>query len=177
MLVGPDGRANHLAAAWRAAALRRAVAALDSPAGAAMRSLLTDAEIIEVRDRGGWGADCDTWDDLAAARRRAAPSHHHLSATDHHTEGDAMTNPLDAWVHELAAALGMDPAVDTVLMLDVARDAARGIARPAAPVTTFLVGLAAGMRGGGPDAVRAAAETAQRLATAHVPPDAPPEAP
>jgi hypothetical protein len=56
-----------------------------------------------------------------------------------------MSNPLEDWVGELAAALGLDPAaVDRALLLDVARDAAHGIARPAAPLTTFLVGLAAG---------------------------------
>jgi hypothetical protein len=75
-----------------------------------------------------------------------------------------MSNPLDAWAHELAAALGIDPAAtDVRMLLDVARDAAHSVARPAAPVTTFLVGLAAGRRGGTPEAVAAAAGTAQRL--------------
>jgi hypothetical protein len=79
-----------------------------------------------------------------------------------------MTNPLDAWVVELANELGVDPAaVDRDLLLDVARDAAHGVARPAAPLTTFLVGLAAGQRGGSLDAVREAARKAQRLATSH----------
>jgi hypothetical protein len=83
-----------------------------------------------------------------------------------------MTNPLDAWVLELATELGIDPAVvDRTLLLDVARDAAHGVARPAAPLTTFLVGLAAGQRGGDADAVRDAAQTAQRLAAAHSPVD------
>jgi hypothetical protein len=82
-----------------------------------------------------------------------------------------MTDPLDAWVAELAAELGVDrAAVDRDLLLDVARDAAHGVARPAAPLTTFLVGLAAGLRGGGADAVREAAATAQGLAAAHAPP-------
>jgi hypothetical protein len=75
-----------------------------------------------------------------------------------------MTNPLDAWVHELAGALGVDPAAtDVTTLLDVARDAAHGVARPAAPLTTFLVGLAAGQRGGSPEAVAEAAAIAQRL--------------
>jgi hypothetical protein len=79
-----------------------------------------------------------------------------------------MTNPLDAWVDELARALGVDPdALDRNLLLDVARDAAHGVSRPSAPLTTFLVGLAAGRNGGDAAAVRAAAETASRLANAH----------
>lgn len=77
-----------------------------------------------------------------------------------------MTDPLDAWVVELADALGVDTAaVDRDLLLDVARDAAHGVARPAAPLTTFLVGLAAGQQGGSAASIREAAETAQRLAT------------
>ncbi len=76
-----------------------------------------------------------------------------------------MTDPLTAWVAQLSAALGVDPAsTDVAVLLDVARDAAHGVARPAAPLTTFLVGLAAGLRGGGPDAVGEAAAIAQRLA-------------
>lgn len=81
-----------------------------------------------------------------------------------------MSNALDDWVAELAAALELEPsAVDRALLLDVARDAAHNIARPAAPLTTFLVGLAAGRRGGGTEAVREAAQVAQRLAAAHQP--------
>lgn len=80
-----------------------------------------------------------------------------------------MTDHLQDWVAELAAALGVDPgAVDRGLLLAVARDAAHGVARPAAPLTTFLVGLAAGRAGGDPEAIRAAAATAQRLAAARL---------
>ncbi|MCW2595804.1 MAG: hypothetical protein JWP39_1692 [Jatrophihabitans sp.] len=76
-----------------------------------------------------------------------------------------MNNVLDDWITELAAALGVDPAaLDRDLLLDVARDAAHGVARPAAPLTTFLVGLAAGLRGGGKEAVDDAAAIVQRLA-------------
>jgi hypothetical protein len=74
---------------------------------------------------------------------------------------------LDDWVSELCVALGVPTdAVDVSLLLDVARDAAHGVARPAAPLTTFLVGLAAGLRGADAAAVRDAAATAQRLALA-----------
>jgi len=74
---------------------------------------------------------------------------------------------LDEWVRDLSDALGVNAAgTDVPLLLDVARDAAHGIARPAAPLTTFLVGLAAGQRGGGADAVASAAAIAQRLVQA-----------
>jgi len=78
-----------------------------------------------------------------------------------------MADVLAEWVAELSAVLGVDVAdLDRNVVLDVARDAAHGVARPAAPLTTFLVGYAAAQRGGGADAVREAAETAQRLANA-----------
>ena len=77
-----------------------------------------------------------------------------------------MSNPLDAWLTRLADALGVDASVvDVSLVLDLARDAAHGVARPAAPLTTFLVGYAAGVRGGGAEEIAAATQTARRLAT------------
>jgi hypothetical protein len=73
---------------------------------------------------------------------------------------------LDAWIAELARALEVDAeAVDRRLLLDVARDAAHGVARPAAPLTTFLVGLAAGLRGGTVEAISEAATIATELAS------------
>ncbi|MGH8861257.1 MAG: DUF6457 domain-containing protein [Jatrophihabitantaceae bacterium] len=76
-----------------------------------------------------------------------------------------MADPLDSWIVALAQALDVDPAaVDRDLVLDLARDAAHGVARPAAPLTTYLVGLAAGRAGGTPESVRAAAATAKALA-------------
>ncbi|GAA2523108.1 DUF6457 domain-containing protein [Pilimelia columellifera] len=63
---------------------------------------------------------------------------------------------LDEWTTEACAALGLTPAdVDTGLVLDLARDVAHGVLRPAAPVTTYLLGVAVG-RGADPTAAAAA---------------------
>ena len=51
---------------------------------------------------------------------------------------------FDRWVDELRAELGIEEDVDVDDLLDLARDAAHDVERRAAPVTTFLVGLAAG---------------------------------
>lgn len=78
-----------------------------------------------------------------------------------------MTAPgeLDDWARDLGTALGVPlDAVDVALILDLARDAAHAVARPAAPLTTFLVGYAAARAGGGPEEVRAASAIATRLA-------------
>jgi Domain of unknown function (DUF6457) len=52
---------------------------------------------------------------------------------------------LDEWVETVCAELGIDPGdVHRDLILDVARDVAHGVARPAAPLTAYLMGLAVG---------------------------------
>ena len=59
-------------------------------------------------------------------------------------------NRLDDWVAAACAELALDPAeVDTKVVLDVARDVAHGVLRPAAPITAYLLGLAVG-RGADP---------------------------
>lgn len=52
---------------------------------------------------------------------------------------------LEAWLAAAAEALQLDHAeVSIATVLDLARDVAHGVARPAAPLTTFLLGLAYG---------------------------------
>lgn len=73
---------------------------------------------------------------------------------------------LESWVAALVSELRIPELadLDVSLVLDLARDAAHGVARPAAPVTTFLVGYAAGRQGADADAVRLLAASASRLA-------------
>ena len=71
---------------------------------------------------------------------------------------------LDEWITAVKDELGIDLDVDTGILLDLARDAAHGVARPAAPLTTFLVGYAAAQAEGGPEAVAEAARKATALA-------------
>jgi hypothetical protein len=64
---------------------------------------------------------------------------------------------LDDWTGQAIEELGLDPAVlDQRLILDVARDVAHGVTRPAAPLGTFLLGVVVG-QGATP------AEAAERL--------------
>lgn len=52
---------------------------------------------------------------------------------------------LETWVRIASADLGIDPAdVPIGLLLDVTRETAHDVMRPAGPVTTFLIGLAVG---------------------------------
>jgi Domain of unknown function (DUF6457) len=71
----------------------------------------------------------------------------------------AGVNVLDEWLAEVASVLDLDAATVVGvrdLVLDLTRDVAHGVARPAAPLTAFLVGLAAGRSGGGEVEIRAA---------------------
>ncbi len=72
---------------------------------------------------------------------------------------------LTSWSEQLCDALGLDVNVDIDAILDLARDAAHQVERPAAPVTTFLVGYAAGLRGGSPDDIADCIDIATELAT------------
>jgi Domain of unknown function (DUF6457) len=52
---------------------------------------------------------------------------------------------LDHWTEAACAELGLAPAqVPARIVLDLARDVAHQVDRPAAPLTAFLLGLAVG---------------------------------
>ncbi|WP_199520837.1 DUF6457 domain-containing protein [Jiangella anatolica] len=72
---------------------------------------------------------------------------------------------MDSWVTALCERLGVPvDDVDVGGILDLARDAAHTVERPAAPVTAFIAGYAAATKGGGAAAVSAALDTAGELA-------------
>ena len=71
---------------------------------------------------------------------------------------------LETWLDRLAARLDVDVDVRVDELLELTSDVAHGVARPAAPLTLFLVGWAAAMRGGGPDDLDAAIAVARDLA-------------
>ena len=52
---------------------------------------------------------------------------------------------MDQWTAAVCADLGLDAsAADLRAVLDLTRDVAHGVARPAAPLTAYLVGVAVG---------------------------------
>ncbi len=54
-------------------------------------------------------------------------------------------NTLDQWTESACAELGLDrDSADIKAVLDLARDVAHSVARPAAPLTAFLLGVAVG---------------------------------
>ena len=71
---------------------------------------------------------------------------------------------LHDWIDELCDVLDVEVDLDEALILDVAREAAHNVARPAAPVTTFLLGYAAAASEGDPEQVERLAAAALTLA-------------
>lgn len=72
---------------------------------------------------------------------------------------------MEDWVRRLCGELDVPrDAVDIGALLDLARDAAHQVERPAAPLTTYLVGYAAALRGGSAAAIDDATRTASRVA-------------
>lgn len=154
LLTDAAGRDQPMVAAYRAEPLRREIALLAAEhgglSGLPLRLLLTGL-ILDRKPATDAALDCDTWEDIAAARARIR-EHGHV---------------LDEWMTAAKAELGVEELdADTAALLDLARDAAHGVARPAAPLTTFLVGYAMAHRGMDLDtAVRKASELAARWKT------------
>ncbi|MFH8625704.1 NTP transferase domain-containing protein [Streptomyces vietnamensis] len=155
LLTDAEGRDQPLVAAYRRTPLLRELVLVaerrgGTLAGGPLRLLTGGLRLARVAADPLASFDCDTWEDIATARARIR---------EHGTV-------LDEWITAVKNELGIELDVDTGVLLDLARDAAHGVARPAAPLTTFLVGYAAARAGteGGPEAVAEAARKAAALA-------------
>jgi molybdopterin-guanine dinucleotide biosynthesis protein A len=158
-LVGPDGR--------RALAMVLDLARLDAVRptrgeahGMALRRLLAPLDLVAVDAVGDEHRDVDTWVDLARLQERTA-----LARPPAAEESGAVN--LHDWIDELCDVLDLeDVEVDEGLLADLTRVAARNVEHLAAPVTAYLLGVAAGSREARPDQVEQMAARAQALAEA-----------
>ena len=165
-LADDSGRPQWLIGLYRTSALRTAAAALpEEGANAAMRELLADLEIATVRAPPGVTADVDTWEDLRTARLPAgAPD---LGGPMPESSRSLPPEALEGWAAALRERFGLSPEdLPISVILDLARDVATGVARPAAPFSTFVAGLVAGRAGGSPAEVAAAVASITDLAAA-----------
>lgn len=149
--VDRAGFRQPLCAVVRTEALRDALARLGDPRGRSLRELISLLDVHERRlseAETAWVDDIDTPQDLLRARSTPLPS------------GDPA--PLRRWVDAVSAELKLPGDPDLDVILDVARVAAHYVERPAAPVTTFLLGQAVA---GGMDTAEAAARIQLLAAT------------
>ncbi|MFE9099276.1 DUF6457 domain-containing protein [Actinomadura geliboluensis] len=76
-------------------------------------------------------------------------------------EGGAMS-VLEDWINATCLELGLERGdIDQSLILDLARDVAHGVARPGAPLTAYLLGLAVGRGAPARDAAARLTEMAE----------------
>ena len=69
---------------------------------------------------------------------------------------------LEDWLTAACRELGLDRGdIDRDLVLDLARDVAHGVARPGAPLTAYLLGLAVGRGAPARDAAARLTELAE----------------
>ncbi|WP_220449110.1 NTP transferase domain-containing protein [Nonomuraea mesophila] len=129
VLVDDGGHEQWLAGAWPAAELKAALAGYQ---GRSLKGLLGPLVAVRLALHGRPWFDCDTMDDLEEARM----------------------NVLNEWTALACKELGIDPAtLDRDLILDLTKEVAHGVARPAAPLTAYLLGLAQGAGTAPEDAV------------------------
>jgi hypothetical protein len=71
---------------------------------------------------------------------------------------------LHDWIDELCDVLDIETEVDEALILDIAKVAADNVVRMAAPVSTYLLGYAAGAAGADAEEIERLAAKVQVLA-------------
>jgi molybdopterin-guanine dinucleotide biosynthesis protein A len=146
------GRRQPLCSVASTDALRAALADLGDPSGRSMTALLSHLTVeeraLDVEEDRSLD-DIDTPADLSMARQRLAAPTLGIDRNDPQ-RGAAV---MEEWIDAVRIELELDSAVDIDVLLDVARVAAHSVARPAAPITTFLLGVAVA---GGADLASAA---------------------
>jgi molybdopterin-guanine dinucleotide biosynthesis protein A len=147
-----DGGPEWLLGLYATAAVRRAAAAYGDPRDRSVRGMLAPLAPVLVDPGDASSHDLDTWAD-------------HASWNAHLRRRAAMRAPEDRsqwrpFIVKACEAVGVDPAlVDEDAILTMTREIAHAGARPMAPVSAFILGIAVG-RGGDPDFLRRVIEDA-----------------
>ncbi|MFJ2619782.1 NTP transferase domain-containing protein [Glutamicibacter sp. NPDC087344] len=136
VLRDADGRVQWLAGIYRTQALHAVCAALgDRVVNAPVRRALGELTLRELPVDNDTSSDIDTPQALERAR-----------AKEKNSMGQYLPpEALETWLVAAAKELELDDSsVDIATILDVAKHVAHEVARPAAPLSTFLLGLAVG---------------------------------
>ena len=135
-----------------------------------MHRLLDGLDLVAVPALGHEHRDVDSWSDLRDLGGASAPDD---EAELNSGPGRLAKKPsaqhrrgvnLHDWIDELCDVLDIEIEIDESLVLDVAREAAHNVVRPAAPITTYLLGYAAAVHGAAPARVEELAAQANELA-------------
>lgn len=142
-VAGREGEAQWLLGLYRSTAIRRAAYEYGDPRNRSVRRMLAPLRLKIVGPGGTHAEDIDTWADHA--RWNA-----HLRGRNRMKQPEDKT-PWRPFIEAACAAVGVDPRlVDEEAILVMTREIAHAGARPMAPVSAYIMGLAAG-RPGAPD--------------------------
>ncbi|MFJ2317230.1 NTP transferase domain-containing protein [Glutamicibacter sp. NPDC087661] len=136
LLVDAQGHTQWLAGIYRTSALASVCAELGGNlVNAPVRRALNQLQLARVPVDDETSSDIDTPQALESARQNGR------KAMAQHLPPEA----LNDWLEAAAKELGLDSGeVDIATVLDAAKHVAHEVARPAAPLSTFLLGLALG---------------------------------
>ncbi len=124
-LVDTQGIGQPLASCVKVSALK---SALEETGGVnvSLRQILGKMDLVPITVADEVVQDLDTWTDVAKVMRESG-------------------NMTDAWIKNIANKLDINHEVlDVEKILDLTRDVAHNVERKVAPLTTFLLGYAAG---------------------------------
>lgn len=132
-----DGELQHLAAFYRTDALRRAFEAWGDPANRSVRGVMATLALLPVDPGDASVEDLDTPEQL----QRWVASHPAAPENAEHDDRAVWR----AFIQDACARLGLDAdRVDEHAILRLSRRVAHEGARPMAPVSAFILGLALG---------------------------------
>lgn len=136
LLVDAEGHTQWLAGIYRTSALASICKELGRDlVNAPVRRALNQLQLARVPVDDEISSDIDTPQALESARLNGR------TAMAQHLPPEA----LNDWLEAATKELGLDSSeVDIATVLDVAKHVAHEVARPAAPLSTFLLGLAMG---------------------------------
>jgi molybdopterin-guanine dinucleotide biosynthesis protein A len=141
--IRSDGNGQPLCACVRTELLRDLLTSTQGANQSPLR-LLSSLQMVGVNVNPDQVVDFDTWQDVAKAVNGS----------------EAMDQITQMWMTRVATLLDVDPhEVLTAELLDLTREVAHGVERKSAPLTTFLLGYAAGKDSLSPDDVRKLIET------------------
>jgi molybdopterin-guanine dinucleotide biosynthesis protein A len=141
--IRSDGNGQPLCACVRTELLRDLLTSTQGANQSPLR-LLSSLQMVGVNVNPDQVVDFDTWQDVAKAVNGS----------------EAMDQITQMWMTRVATLLDVDPhEVLTAELLDLTREVAHGVERKSAPLTTFLLGYAAGKDSLKPEEVRKLIET------------------
>lgn len=141
--IRSDGQGQPLCACVRTDLLRELLTPTQGVNQSPLR-LLSTLKMVGVNVNPDQVVDFDSWQDVAKAVR----------------ESDAMDQVTQMWLARVATLLNVDQhEMLTSELLDLTREVAHGVERKSAPLTTFLLGYAAGKDSLSLDEVRKLIET------------------